>query len=218
MAASTCRRRVSAASGVLARAIDPVLSAAQPRSGSDASPRYAVTCTRSDVLITDRGELAQRLQDALGEQHAAAVLDRYPGSRAGESQLGTDLNLATPTAHLAERHAAAGGPAFTYRFDAATPWLGACHAAELAYLWNWRGLIVVALRGILTPARRSLAARMQRHWVDFVRDGRPGADWPAYKLPERRTLLLDPAGDRVEADPNSERRVAWAGADVMPHP
>ncbi len=173
---------------------------------------------RSDVVLTDRGELAQRLGDALGEQHAAAVLACYPGTRAGESQLGTDLSFATPTAHLAERHAAAGGPAFTYRFDAATPWLGACHAADLAYLWSWRGLTVLALRGILTPARRSLAARMQRHWVDFVRDGRPGADWPAYELPERRTLVLDPAGDRVEADPNSERRLAWAGADVMPHP
>lgn len=173
---------------------------------------------RSDILLTDRGELAQRLRDALGPAHAADVLATYPATRAGESQLATDLSFAAPTAHLAERHAAAGGAAFTYRFDAATPWLGACHAAELPYLWGWTGVSVFALRGRLTAQRRALAQRVQQHWLAFVRDGRPGPDWPAHELPDRRTLVLDPAGDRVEADPGRERRAAWADADVMPHP
>jgi para-nitrobenzyl esterase len=174
--------------------------------------------TRSDIVLTDRAEIASRLRGALGPEHAAAVLARYPTTRSGEVQLASDLSFARPTAHFAERHAAAGGPTFTYRFDAATPWLGACHAAELAYLWNWSGATAFALRGAPTRTRRALAARMQRHWVDFVRDGHPGGGWPEHALPERRTLVLDPAGDRVEVDPAGERRSAWAGADVMPHP
>jgi para-nitrobenzyl esterase len=171
---------------------------------------------RSDVVLTDRTEIAERLDEALGAQRSARVLACYPRTRAGESQLATDLSFAVPTANLAERHAAAGGPTFTYRFDAATPWLGACHAAELPYLWSWTGLSATALRGFPTRLRRDLAARVQRLWLSFVRDGHPGPDWPAYEPAERRTLVLDPAGDRVEADPSGARRVAWAGADVVP--
>lgn len=174
--------------------------------------------TRSDILLTGRAEIGSRLTGALGPEHAAAVLGRYPRTRSGEVQLGTDLNFAGPTASFAERHATAGGTTFTYRFDAATLWLGACHAADLPYLWNWTGTTALALRGLPTRARRALAARMQQHWVGFLRDGRPGGDWPAYALPERRTLVLDPGGDRVETDPARKRREAWAGADVMPHP
>ncbi|SDQ35478.1 carboxylesterase/lipase family protein [Quadrisphaera sp. DSM 44207] len=174
--------------------------------------------TRSDILLTGRAEIASRLRNALGEEHADAVLARYPRSLLGEVRLSTDLNFARPTAHLAERHAAAGGTAFAYRFDAATPWLGACHAADLPYLWAWGGATAFVLRGAPTSARRALAARLQRHWVDFVRDGHPGGAWPVHELPKRRTLVLHPAGDRVQVDPAAERRTAWAGADVMPHP
>ena len=185
--------------------------------GSNRDEMLLFRRTRSDILLLDRTEIAERLRDALGDEHARRIVGAYPDTRAGETQLSTDLNFAVPTAHFAERHAAAGGTTFTYRLDAATPWLGACHAADLAYLWDWHGTTGFALRGARTAARRALAARMQRHWVAFVRDGRPGADWPAHDLTDRRTLVLDPADDSVVADLASERRQAWADADVMPH-
>ena len=185
--------------------------------GSNRDEMLLFRRTRSDILLLDRTEIANRLRDALGDEHARRIVGAYPDTRAGETQLSTDLNFARPTAHFAERHAAAGGTTFTYRLDAATPWLGACHAADLAYLWDWNGTTGFALRGLRTAARRALAARMQRHWLAFVRDGRPGPDWPADELAARRTLVLDPAGDHVEADLAGERREAWAGADVMPH-
>lgn len=170
----------------------------------------------ADVLPTTWRALTHRLQAALGWAEAAAVLEHYPAAAAGTRALGTDLCFALPTLHFAERHAAAGGEAYFYRFDAAVPLLGATHAAELSYLWEWTGLAALLLRGRPTPARDALGARMRQHWVDFVRDARPGSDWPAFTLPERRVLVFDPAGDQVESDPQSLRRAAWGGQDVMP--
>jgi para-nitrobenzyl esterase len=172
--------------------------------------------TRGDIMPTTRRALVNRLRADLGWDAAQAVLDAYPGTRAGTAALGTDLNFALPTLHFAERHAEAGGRTWFYRFDAAVPVLGATHAAELPYLWSWSGGAAFLLRGRLTPERRALAARMRRRWLAFVRDGDPGADWPAFHLPERQTLVLDPAGDRVVADPSGQRRRVWAGRDVMP--
>jgi para-nitrobenzyl esterase len=169
-----------------------------------------------DVMPTSRSALEMRLRAELGWADAQRVMAAYPDTRAGTTALGTDLNFAMPTLHSAERHAEAGGRTWFYRFDAAVPLLGATHAGELPYLWTWQGAFAHVVRGRLTPERRALAARMRRRWLAFVRDGDPGADWPPFTLPERRTLVLDPAGDHVEEDPAVVRRAVWAGRDVMP--
>lgn len=169
-----------------------------------------------EVMPTRRRDLELRLRAALGWEHAEAVLAEYPTTRRGTRDLGTDVNFAVPTLHFAERHSAAGGPAYYYRFDAGAPALGATHASELVYLWGWSGSNALILRGLPTRARRALAVRMREHWVGFVRDGRPGPGWPAFELPERAVLVFDPKGDRVERDPSAARRVAWADRDVMP--
>ena len=44
----------------------------------------------------------------------------------------------------------------------------------------------------------------------------PSPAWPAYSTPERAVRVFDTGGDTVERDPQADRRVAWAGADVMP--
>jgi para-nitrobenzyl esterase len=172
--------------------------------------------SRGDIMPTRRPALVNRLRAEMGWDAAQAILDVYPEGPAGTTALGTDLNFAMPTLHFAERHAAAGGRTWFYRFDAAVPVLGATHAAELAYLWSWGGRDALILRGRRTPLRQALAARLRRRWLAFIRDGDPGADWPPFTLPERRTLLLDPAGDRMVDDPVATRRRAWAGRDVMP--
>jgi len=171
-----------------------------------------------DIMPITRTALVLRLRANLGWAAAERVLQAYPNTAAGTTALGTDLNFAMPTLHFAERHAEAGGRTWFYRFDAAVPLVGATHAAELAYLWTWRGLSAFLLRGRLTPQRRALASRLRRRWLAFVRDGNPGPDWPPFTLPERRTLILDPAGDHVVSDPAGERRRGWAGEDVMPRP
>ncbi len=169
-----------------------------------------------DILPTRRSQLAARLRTALGAQAASRVLAAYPDTHRGNLALATDFAFAMPTRHFAERQAAAGRPTYVYRFDAATPVLGATHAAELPYLWDWSGLPAALLRGPASAAKRALGQRMQRHWVGFVRDGRPEPGWDPFTLPDRNTMIFHPDGDRMEADPDADRRAAWQGADVTP--
>lgn len=170
---------------------------------------------RGDIMPTTREALTARLRAALGWEEAERLLARYPSTGRDTTALGTDLNFAMPTRHLAERQAAAGAPTYFYRFDAAVPLLGATHASELVYLWRWRGPVALLLRGRDTPARQALGERLRGHWLAFVRDGAPGPGWPAHRLPERATQVFNPAGDHVVADPGRERREAWAGRDVL---
>lgn len=169
-----------------------------------------------DILPTRRAALVSRLRAGLGWEQAEKILQHYPDTPAGTRALGTDLNFAIPTLHFAERHRRAGGRAYFYRFDAAVPVLGATHAGELVYLWNWSGIPALLLAGRRSADRRALGARMRQHWVDFVRDGSPGEDWPEFELDRRAVRVFDPAGDRVEQDPSGARRLAWADGEVMP--
>lgn len=161
-----------------------------------------------DIVPWQRRAIEARLRVAMGDTQTTDLLGRYPDTGEGNRALGTDFNFGMATLHFAERHVTAGGHAYYYRFDAAVPLLGATHAAELAYLWDWKGIPAFVLRGFPTAARQS-------HWVSFVRDGEPGADWPAFELPERATKIFDPTGDRVASDPSSYRRAGWGGMDVM---
>ena len=169
-----------------------------------------------DILPTDRATVAERLTAELGEAQAEKILRSYPVGRHGDRALTTDFDFAQPTRHFAERHAAAGGACHVYRFDAAVPWWGATHAAELAYLWDWKGLPAWALRGPASAARLSLATRLQWSWLRFVRDLTPGPSWRAYTGDDRAVHVFDTRSDHVESDPHPDRRLAWAGADVMP--
>jgi len=169
-----------------------------------------------DIMPTSRPALTARLRAVLGWDRAGELMALYPETRRGTVDLGTDLNFAMPTRHFAERHRAAGGDTWFYRFDARGPLLGATHAAELVLLWGWTGPTALVLRGRATTGRTALGDRMRSHWTSFVRTGAPGPDWPAFTLPDRATRVFDPAGDRVALDPAGERRRAWAGQDVTP--
>ena len=161
-----------------------------------------------------RVRLASVLRAGLGEADAAALLDAYADDREGNLQLASDLYFAMPTLHFAERQAGLACCWF-YRFDIVHPLLAAGHGLDLLYLFDIPGLPAAMLRGgRLSGPRGALAERMRRHWLGFVRDGRPGADWPGFALPERTTLLLD-RQDQVVLDPEATRRAAWAGRDVL---
>jgi para-nitrobenzyl esterase len=173
-----------------------------------------------NIMPTTREALTRRLRSALEPEQAEAVIAAYPDSPTGTRALGTDLNFAVPTQHFAERHRAAGGSTWFYRFDATVPLIGATHAAELPYLWDWSGPLAMIIRGRPTPRRRALSRRMKDHWTAFVRDGAPGPGWPAFALAaptqdSRATMIFTPDGDRVEDDPHPRREV-WRGIDVMP--
>ena len=166
-------------------------------------------------LFLSRARMADLLRQQFGTGHAERVLAAYPDTKDGNRQLGTHMSFGMPTLHFAERHAAQH-PTWFYRFDCGNPLLGAAHALELFYLWQMPGLLPAMLRGgPLWGARRALAQRMRSHWIHFVREGRPGADWPAFE-PSRHTIKVFNKHDQVLDDPQRDHRLTWAGQDSAP--
>ncbi|EAU40300.1 putative carboxylesterase [Fulvimarina pelagi HTCC2506] len=155
------------------------------------------------------------LERATSPEKARAIHALYDASRAGASTLGTDILFRASAIHVAESNARAA-PTFMYRLDwpakGAFARLGATHSVDLPLLFD---RFLSPFRGIYfgwlpDPGRRRLSERMREHWVSFVRTGRPCADWPAYEVGMRKTMIFDVA-DRVEQDPQRERRLAWDG-------
>lgn len=83
--------------------------------------------------------------------------------------------------------------------------VGASHSLELRYLFDIGGAQP------LTPDQRVMSDQMIDAWSQFVRDGHPGDDWPAFDDAQKR-LSLQPDGSRVETDFAQKRQCQfWAG-------
>ncbi len=101
------------------------------------------------------------------------------------SEIVTEQVFAQPSLAFADRVAAAGGSATSYRFDWSpdgSP-LGACHCIEQPFVFGtleaWRDAPMLA--GADPQELRQLAADVGDAWIAFVRDGRPGRErvpWP----------------------------------------
>ncbi|HVF15398.1 MAG TPA: carboxylesterase family protein [Steroidobacteraceae bacterium] len=153
------------------------------------------------------------IREQLPADRADGLLKLYPNTKHDTRALATDLCFAMPTLHFAERHATRNTTWF-YRFDYSHPLLGAAHGLELAFLWKFRGIAGLLMRGgLFTAKRRALADRMQQQWAHFVKHGRPLDDWPTYSA-QRRSVRLFNLVDATVEDPDAPRRIAWAGADV----
>ena len=118
-----------------------------------------------------------------------------------------DLIFRGPAVEQAELHARNGGRNYMYYWDkpSAIEHYGACHAVELAYVFN--NLDDTIFTG--EPADPALAATVQQMWVNFARTGDPSTDearWEPYDAGARRTMIL---GDDIhmESDPLPEQRV-----------
>ena len=167
------------------------------------------------MMIHERAEVVAWIERQLGGSARERINAAYRADKAGSRALATDANFAMPMLHFAERHAGAGNPAWVYRFDREAPFVGATHGLDLAYLWPLPGLIfTIARGGPLIGARRRLAERMRDHWIRFIREGDPGADWPRYRPEKDRAVRLYDLKDQIVFDPHTERRQAWAGLDL----
>jgi para-nitrobenzyl esterase len=133
-----------------------------------------------------------------------ALIDAYPHAddlqaAQGRADFERDLRFAWDNWAWARLQAAAGGPAFAYRFERRPPFpadsvrahWGASHFAELWYVfdhldqepWKW------------TPADRKLADAMAGYWVNFARKGDPNGpglpNWPRFRGADGPVLRLD---------------------------
>ena len=83
--------------------------------------------------------------------------------------------------------------------------VGASHSLELRYLFDIGGAPP------LDPDQQVLSDQMIDAWSQFVRDGHPGDDWPAFDAEEKR-LSLRPDGSRVVTDFDQAHQCPfWAG-------
>lgn len=119
----------------------------------------------------------------------------------------------------AETATTAGPGGWLYRFDLPSTafggGLGATHAAEIGFTFNWyasddpQGIL---FHDAHDPAVKRLAEQWSNTVLAFARTGDPNGaglpTWPRYDPVERKCLILD-AEPRVEADPDDPHRKLW---------
>lgn len=121
-----------------------------------------------------------------------------------------------PTIRVADASAAASQSAWLYRLDmprAAAPNAGyAVHGSELPLVWDKVRDPQSAFLGPEGKAAEALATQMHRHWVSFIKTGKPdsGASgiWPRYRSDSRATMIFD-AHSRAITDPDAQQRQLW---------
>jgi len=126
----------------------------------------------------------------------------------------TDSNFRIRSLVLAQRRAMTGAaPVWMYSFNWETPLhdgkMKAPHAMDVPFTFDTIDL-TNATDG--SDAAKRLAETMSGVWTAFARNGVPDhtsiPHWPAYRLPERATLILDTTC-RIENDPRGEARALW---------
>lgn len=186
-------------------------------SNRDEATLFALNPDRH-ILPVARSHLERLIRRALPTDQADAILRHYPDDRAGALALSRDYVFTMPLTLFAERHAA-HAPTWVYRFDWPSPafggLLGATHALEMAFLWkSIERVLGPAFVGTMDAPLEALAGRMKRHWVSFVRNGRPEEDWLPFDLETRSTRIFHLTDEQV-SDPERERREAWAGVTLV---
>jgi para-nitrobenzyl esterase len=165
--------------------------------------------------VADVADEALLAAVAAGYRLPPAGLERYRAASAGASpgevmtEIATDWFYRIPAMRLAE--AVPGSHVYEFGWEAPTNGLGACHYAEVSFVFDT--LTDAGAAPLAGPAPpRALAAEMHRAWVAFAATGDPG--WPAY-LPGRRTVArfgagVDPGWEAVD-DPRGDLRQLWDG-------
>ena len=136
----------------------------------------------------------------------------HRGASAGDllAAIQTDWWCRIPAIRLADAHAKRASATYMYEFAWRSPQfdglLGACHALEIAFVFDTLGNETEPLWGANPP--QQLAATMHAAWVAFAASGDPG--WPKYDLIGRATMRFDTTSGIVD-DPRSAERELWEG-------
>jgi para-nitrobenzyl esterase len=140
----------------------------------------------------------------------------HRGASAGDllAAIQTDWYWRIPAIRLADAHARSGSTTYMYEFAWRSPELnrliGACHALEIAFVFDTLDKDFEPMLGPLlgTDPPQRLADTMHAAWVSFATRGDSG--WPKYELSRRATMRFDTTSDVVD-DPRSTERALWEG-------
>ena len=122
------------------------------------------------------------------------------------TELFNELLFRLPAVRQGQAHAAHGNPVYMYywKYPSAIPYMGACHAVELAYVFNNLNETIYTGDNI-DP---NLAAQVQQMWVNFAVKGDPsvdGLEWEPYSAESRKTMVFD-TNSHIEDDLNRRER------------
>jgi para-nitrobenzyl esterase len=146
------------------------------------------------------------------EATLAAYRAAHPNASAGDllAAIQTDWYWRIPAIRLADAHATSPAATYMYEFGWRSPQfngrLGACHALEIAFVFDTLGHATEPLWGTDPP--QQLADTMHAAWVAFATNGDCG--WPKYDLSRRATMRFDVTSEVVD-DPRSAERALWEG-------
>jgi para-nitrobenzyl esterase len=146
------------------------------------------------------------------EATLAAYRAAHRGASPGDllAAVTTDWYWRIPTIRLADAHARNSSATYMYEFAWRSPafngLLGACHALEIAFVFDTLGNRTEPLMGTDPP--QPIADTMHAAWVAFATAGDPG--WPRYDRSRRATMHFDETSVVVE-DPRSAERALWEG-------
>lgn len=103
-----------------------------------------------------------------------------------------EILFRVPALFQAQANSENGGRAFVYywKYPSALKNSGACHAVELAYLFNNTDETIYTGDNI----NMELAARVQEMWVNFALTGNPGTadtQWREYNSKTRESMVID---------------------------
>ncbi|MET9799923.1 carboxylesterase family protein [Streptomyces sp. NPDC006368] len=136
--------------------------------------------------------------------------DARPGAAPGEifDAMATDWFYRIPAIRLAESVPGSYMYEFARRSSAFDGRLGACHAGELAYVFDRLDDPTYApVVGEDPP--QAVADAMHGAWVAFATSGDPG--WAAYDPAARATMIFDDIAPGLVEDPRAGERALWRG-------
>ena len=126
-------------------------------------------------------------------------------------KLGADQMMVEPARFAVRTLAAAGKPAYEYRFSYVAEsmrkqWAGAPHATEIPFVFD----TVAARYGKdLAQSDRDIAQAANAYWVNFAKSGNPNGpglpQWPAYSAKTDMLMDFSASGPVAKPDPLKDR-------------
>ncbi|MEY4361805.1 MAG: Carboxylesterase [Actinomycetota bacterium] len=206
------------------------ISAVAAGSAADVSMLIGTTKDESVVFVVAMAELFNEgmvkglLQATFGDaEKGEAAFRLYQSNRPGAlpfqitGAVESDRMFIVPALRLAEAQTKYNKNVWMYRFDWGTPiydgMLGACHALELAFVFN--NLKDPRASYLVGPdGPQQLADNVHSAWVNFTKNGSPEHSgiptWPRFDSQRRPTMLFDMECKVVDR-PNEEEVSLWAG-------
>ncbi len=148
--------------------------------GGIAAYRFSIPVKFENDLMKLSAELRQRVLHFMRIQKGHSMWRM--------TEFYNEVMFRLPAIRQAESHSRQGGKAYLYYWTepSARPFMGACHAVELAYVFgNVQNVIYTG-----KPADTELSRKVMDYWAHFALTGEPGEDWPAYTEERRDTMVL----------------------------